>query len=756
MRSHSRVTFIGVFFVIFTIILGVYPNIEAHADALSTAPQGISMDNDWFKTPDKSQYTNGSLLSSDILPNNDSGTGIVKITDSTGQAGGIWGNPDKKNYISTTKAQKLSMWINISKVSGVSSMGDGLAFVLQNDSRGTNAMSSYQSNINTGQTLGVWGVDSPFRTSSAPESVAATAIQNSWALEFDMHSNHDTPSYDNALDTKSTYYDYSLPSDYNRPSIDTPHIASAFPAQASTYQSTVQSAGFLKKSYYYTMNHRLSDDTYNDVTTNLLNTQNWMHLTITIDYPNKKITYIFNDKNPDGTATASGRRVKDTVSFTNQFGTITDDKLLYGFTGSTGDAAENGLVIFEQIPGFLQAETTPKFVDLTMGGKELTQKSDYAYDGDEVVMNYNLKYVDGNEPWKGITTHIPVPAGLILNPKEDGSIGQVTIGDKIEKIPASSYITDSTSPDNGKVVYSITNTMGSDDASQLGQVTLYTKAKYENANASDHSVSSVHARFVGSNAITDADSPAFTIKEPEMKLESSSDNPMQVSENKDATIDGQVSYVDSSKTVDNSKMTVHTKLNDGDEKTYTMNTSDPVGQLAVKIAAADLEPSNKLILYVSDSDGNRSNSLTFIITVKGGSLELVKYPAKVSFQSVNGDTAKGQILHRVGDWSLTVSDTRGENDHWYLTAEATDLYGSKTGKPFNGTMLYVGKDTKKMTNNEVTIADGTVGNDVDTEEDIDWTNADKGILMRADGSNTADTYTGKIYWNLTDSIPNDI
>jgi hypothetical protein len=66
-----------------------------------------------------------------------------------------------------------------------------MAFVLQNDPNGTTASAKVSSSSIIGETLGVWGVDTNNKLQDGDE-FAKTAIQNSWALEFDTYTNTST------------------------------------------------------------------------------------------------------------------------------------------------------------------------------------------------------------------------------------------------------------------------------------------------------------------------------------------------------------------------------------------------------------------------------------------------------------------------------------------------------------------------------------------------------------------------------------
>lgn len=767
--------------------------------ALSTAPQGIDLSNGRFKMPEKdadgvaySPAVSSKVVSAtNDLPHPER---VVQIVNNTGQAGGIWGDPARNNYIDTSKKQTLSMWLNTAKyrVSDTDE-GDGLAFVLHNDKRGTNAISSVGNKINVGETLGVWGIGS-YASSDNTNAVAATAIQHSWALEFDTYANKDSynslvtptgnfpyPLYtsDNKKinDAAKTTYDSLLDdtnplTSYDR-DIAYPHLASGFPGSASTYKANpvnyFKSTDFKlngiifnnvfsdpETAYYYTMNHTQTDDP--DINQaqagTLLSSGAWVHLTIEINIPKGTIKYSYNDKKTDGTPTDP--RWNNIITGTVKLSAddiknldipssgVDKDKLYYGFTGSTGILAMNGLVIFEQIPGFAETAVTTDFTD-TSSGDSLKSSSDYAYSGDQLNLKYNLTYQDGNEAWTGVKSHIILPKNVTFTPDSDGNIGTVNVGGTAEKIPSSAITTDSDG--NTVLEYALPSSMNTGDTSTAS----YSINGIAGNVTSDTTVASTHSRFLGDNGIADVDSPAFTIKQPEIKLTSTTDNPLTINKGSDAKINGNVSYT-SGATVTNSNMLVHVTVNGGTEVKTAMLNTDPTGQLTVSIPQKELtSDTNTVRIYVTDANSKQSNKLTFIVKTKDGGLSISEYPKAASFKTVN-TTRKDQVISRSGNWDLSVLDSRGSGNNWKLMANSTQLQSGSTD--FNGSLIFkTGNNSYSLTGNDVQIATGqTISNDpVTTDIDSTWT-GDSGVLLKSSGTNQAGTYDGTINWTLYDSI----
>ena len=165
------------------------------------------------------------------------------------------------------------------------------------------------------------------------------------------------------------------------------------------------------------------------------------------------------------------------------------------------------------------------------------------------------------------------------------------------------------------------------------------------------------------------------------------------------------------------------------------------------------EESNTLVVYVKDSEGNRSTSSTVIIT-KRGSLSLTVNKA-YSFGTINQSSASG-LIARKGDWEITVNDSReaDNNNAWKLSASTSGLY--KGTDVFNGSLIYRnsnGIEQSLIGNNAIAIATGvkTATGEQVTDITQSWNNAN-GILLRSNGSSEVGTYTGTINWTLSDTI----
>src|SRR5699024_1592094 len=133
--------------------------IVAHADngdyvhALQTAPQGILLD----KGSAVMTLGTANMSSAAIVDTMNPATPdaqVALLTHGPNQFGSIWSTND--NDFNLKKDETASMWMYFGDQG--TGAGGGMAFVLQNDDRGTAAMPTFKFPL--AETLGVWGVDS--------------------------------------------------------------------------------------------------------------------------------------------------------------------------------------------------------------------------------------------------------------------------------------------------------------------------------------------------------------------------------------------------------------------------------------------------------------------------------------------------------------------------------------------------------------------------------------------------------------------
>ncbi|WP_099974569.1 lectin-like domain-containing protein [Lactobacillus terrae] len=321
------------FIIIFTIFLFFAQNIKADADldkALLNAPLGVKISG--IFTPGTQSGNSAKVMS--VTNPSIKGTDAILITPAdTQKLGSIWSTDS--NYFDLSKNQVASMWMYFGNRG--SNAGDGMALVLQNDSRGLKA------NGYKGQALNVYGNDQANYSSSS--QIASTGIQNSWALEFDTFLNQDD-GRDNAGIASS--FDLGNKSNGDNKIIKNGHMASTYPGESSSYVRYSSESSILGDKYWYGLNQ------YGLINGVINSDANWHHVTLSWNKDTQKMTYTINDKKLDGTPLYQAQpgyayQTKTIDLDVKKLGTAATSTghIRYGFTGSTGGYYANNVVIFD-------------------------------------------------------------------------------------------------------------------------------------------------------------------------------------------------------------------------------------------------------------------------------------------------------------------------------------------------------------------------------------------------------------------------
>ncbi|MQS76233.1 hypothetical protein [Companilactobacillus halodurans] len=706
---------------------------EAQA-GLSSAPENLGLNSTQFTVGDFSNYNgakNNALLETSTMHTTGSTYDplrAIRMTYYKNEQGAIWSNVDGGNYVNINQKQTLSLWMYFGAVkhkTANASFGDGMAFVLQNPANGVGSFAHNGNSIGTGETLGVWGIDTDTSVKD-PATIAATAIPNSWALEFDTHANNN--------ETTNDGFDEG---------IDGQHIAYANPSSPDTYKEN--SYGFLNLNHYFSMNHA-------NVQNVDLHDGSWHHVTISWNPNTYKITYKFNDKNVDGSKGTNPIEVTTDKIQATEFGghdALSTGKLQWGFTATNGEAYEPNLIAFESIPSSVEAEVTSDINDETQNKLIQTDTNDKnVSSGDKLAINYHLKYDSGNDKWKNDVATLQLPSDVTyINGNQE--IGYITYDDGSDEPIYASELDTSTN--------TLTHTIGKDLSSSAptkATITIYGIANDVTANTK---VASQRSKFESDNLITNADTPEFTIKKVKPINLSLTQNNISVGNDQDAGILGNVTYTDQS-TVDNSQVTVHAKLNGTNLDDFLLSDSTNLnnatsGSLNFKIPSAELtKETNTLEVYVEDSDDNQSTTSTVIITKKGGlALAVDDY----SFGSINQVTASS-LIPRKGVWNILVKDSRknGTKDAWNLSAQTSGLYSGS--KPFKGNIVFKksnGIENLLTDQGKIPIANGYKTQDGEQTTNVgrSW-NDSEGLMLKTNGVNAVGQYSGEMNWTLSDSV----
>lgn len=689
------------------------PTVQAtDTEALSTMPRGLPLKG-IFSVPTLSTASGNSAKVVGSTNAISLGTQGVQITDAVKQAGATWSTT--RNKIDLSKNFKTSMWLYFGN--GGVQAGDGMAFVIQNSKASaiTAGLTSLQA---PGQTLGVWGLDNNVRADSA--AVASMGIQKSWAIEFDEYANKSTSGGGNSSFDHSTQ-------------ITGPHIASSYPGEASSYLPTTI-AGDSKRHYYSLVHNGL-------INTPLSNGQ-WHHLTVQWQAPTGRgttgtMTYTLNDKDADTGIPTTG--ISQTVPVDVQklgldASTIASTPVWWGFTGSTGTRFANNIVVFESMPGLLEAEADLSVTNVSQN-KAVTDGS-VVNGNDELAYNYTLKYNSGKTNWNLIR------ASLSQNKNVTFTSGKIEYADGSSEDLSESELGNPTTID-----HKLEKSLGV--ANNTATLTLNGRVAKV---ATETNVDAVVQYFTGQNYVASVTTPAFTI-EPVRNLTLSLDqgNATSVKPNGMVNLVGNLA---ADYAFANQDVTIHATLSNGTpiadfKMNGTHQDGNAAGMFNLDLLASQLTlGSNQVRFYATDSAGVKSNVVETTITLEGG----------LSFGMISPDVNFGhnqvpmneKLLAAETDWVVDVNDSRASGAKWYVYATASQLNSDKHA--LKGGLVYINADGNRMnlTGSAALVAAGDSGSADTHHVGNEWRNQ-RGIFLDVYPGTYEGAYNGSIDWSLMDT-----
>ncbi|WP_182914702.1 L-type lectin-domain containing protein [Paenibacillus thiaminolyticus] len=723
-------------------------------------PPSVTLEN-IFTTPtgSNSSVINGSIV--EITPN------------ATYQRGGIWSTSN--NMMDLTQDFMASMYLYFGNARN--NAADGIAFVMHNDPKGTNALA------NNGASLGVWA--------SQDHNGPYNGIQNSLAVEFDTYINNNGLG-DGRFDTDSAGGN---------------HIAWNYPGKSSTYVDYYiplfeWARKMIHKDLQYT--GTLSDDT-------------WRKFEVKWNAVDKQLTYHLQGTNP----------VTIPIDVQDVFGT---NQVYWGFTGSTGSKYAQNRVVFESVPGLVNGEVNET---ITREDGSVVGQGDFVYKGEELTYTITAKYFSGKQNWNnifGLTTindHVTyVPNSLTFTDRHgtkpvndsywSGQTLAVPLQDmsaeyeeqtisfrvKVNRLPLNTPVTEkftvlgrnniSTSDavtyeihairapevtilDEGPVLlnigedYMVTGTWKDLDNPE-GRVHFIVNSSLlhtawlgggQSSEPVEWSYILLHQLFrLGENTfeiyVTNDDglisntaslkiivgsAPTITLRDAGEEI------PMEAGD--EYAISGYWSDLDSD-TVDlyyaidgkepvNFASHVANSANKGEEVAYQYTI--PAEQLPVGM--------HHIEVYAVDDSGRTSNVETVTVHVTG-QLVFTNAAENISFEP--GKIASQPSLStRNPDWDIRVKDTRGKGSSWRLSATLAEPFADDRGNELKDAVLFVDEN-----GNETMLEPGipayvyTHVTQDDQEVSIDW-EENRGILMKINPYAYAGNYKGLIRWGLVDA-----
>lgn len=786
-------------------------------NVLKDAPDGVSISKYMSNAQPKVTatgdiYTTNSAQIVDHNGKNTTDGNIISLASSHNTYGSMWSTDQT---FDVSKPQTISAWLYFGSGTGDNSdtNSEGIAFVLQNDDNGVTALGAGL------EGLGVYGYDASrvgLITGYAPTQsyIKSTAVQNSIALEFDSSLNNffakvNSPINNNgtkfptynayySLNGYDTQYGKTVPTSLGFSS-DAKygaggaygHVAAAYPGIEESYQpydmtlndnsisnySSTFSKGYMLVHIKPNTAPQLTNDTDSKG-----NNIYWHHVVIDWTPPESgstygTLTYTYNDIYKDGTKNTNTtnshfQKVTDSIQVDTSKLNTTSGKVRWGFTGSNGPSTSvaSKLVAFDSLPNLLYATADGNIVDTSLGNKKITNTSTdkTVANGDNLQLNYDLNYVRGDEAWQSIAANIKIPDHVTLNPDSSGNVAYVTYADGSTEAISSDEVKDST------LQHTLAKNIGTQATATGGtSASITINAKANNDTTSNIDVDSAAVTFKGTNEISTANSPAFTILAPKnytldlTNTASTSDIELLYnSDNATLNLPTNLAYSDSHSFGDSDSSTdIIYKITAGG-KTYTIGSSatgtsfDQTIDLKSLIdddtafwKLFSLNSTNQVTVQAIDqANGLTSNTLTYNVNTKPNKTLNLTVSKDLTFKDINysDDT---EYLQRSNDFDLSVTSLR---DPWKLAVSTDGMY--LDGKTLNSNMALVYKknsdtDYQTLSSTPTQIESNNTSYDTNTTDDIssDWTNK-TGLLLKQLGTSQAGQYTGTLTWTLSDSV----
>lgn len=735
----------------------------ARADAITSAPQGLKVSQTFLNKPStlgSTGVTNSAAYTEVAQSNQRLPMSVIQISSlgNHNAGGAVWSQTPTFDLY---KNQKFSMWVYASgDIAG--SPGEGLAFVLQNNNN--NQFSG------TGESLGVWGAD-PKSTTGGPDTIAGTAIQKSWALEFDTEANQTDPTEKwnassglltswNLADNEPSDFDSGEGTGYGNGDGHTPnesvkgeHISSGYPGEASTYEANTGEgkngiAIFPREYYYYTQNHF---GLIRDSTGSLIADQNWHHITLNYTAPSSGSTigtmmYSYDDVNPQTGATVSSNKYVSESLDTSKLGTSSaNGKVYWGITGSTGqswnsdssnDGTQNSDVVLEHIPGEADGAATAQLTDETSGA--VVKSGDKINGGDKVKLTYTATQTSSGVDWKDINAQLHIPQGIKItsgtfSPQDGGTAQDLNMSDLTGTVSA------------GQTLNENIGTLSAQNKTAKITLTGYVQ------NDRAYSTTDTTSDFVGDGTMASATIEGFsTATIPlSMELDQSKYN---FNHGQPVVVTGKV---DGATANSNIKIRVSwipegsiTQIGEG---VTTLSDQNPASGFKLPVTKLSEQPAGNytLRLYALDvGNGNLTGDLDVPVVIGtvgfGDSSGDLVYNAAISGgpQTVPRDDA---------NWKFDINDTETAGTPWKLTARASALMSTTVpASKLDGELVYsngVGEPVSLATDTVITDHQSD-GSDQPVNIADGW-QSDTGILLKLNGGAAVGDYKGTVTWELS-------
>lgn len=658
---------------------------------------------------------------------------------------GIWSNDKYRLDFSKDFTGKVA--INF----GLDETKDGVAFVIQNDSRKTQALTTTIDNA--GENLGVAGLaykdTGTHGSNEYLNEAAAAAVQKSFAVGFDLYENSGTGA---AYDKNGNE--------------DVPHIAWTLPGNASSYNSERTGLWpFYKRTYILKHHNAFKMDEPETI-----KSDTWHDFTFSYNKEAKTFTYaITGESGASAGTTISGSDFSAMMTElgVNPNGTGEETKAYWGFTGANGEADGAIKFAFEQVPvdmtGQVSDDVTTQKDDKEVSivdksnASEFNSSLPYIEPGKKATFNstYTVEDADKgvtiNKLYSNIGTNNILDLSTISKVKAtvDERTYEVTPTVNSETGDVTADFSDkSISLDNGQQIkFSFSGSVKSD-------VSETTSGLFKTSvGVADNATNSLKT-FYGSDA-------KFWVRVNHPTILSWSDSAIEIdkTDEKDRS-DLIAGYTNSFYWQD---------IDKDDKLKFVIKKGNQIAYTSTEVIASGSESfdkqdftisseyfsygSNKFVIEAyligADDEIKQDAELNLTISVTG-SLSFVEAPTELKWTGRTSGESKG-ILSRDADDNmiLSVKDSR-QTPNWELKVQA-NLYSSA---PFN----FIFKDSESSATQSITTDSFTVMNSTTAGPSNnyvfkkEWNNT-LGVLLNSPDYLKVGDYSGKINltWSLYDT-----
>jgi hypothetical protein len=723
-------------------------------------------------------FTTPTGSNSSVINNN-----IVQVTPgSTNQKGGIWSTEANKMDLTTNFHASMYLYFGNQGANAA----DGMAFVMHNDARGTNALSPH-----SGSGLGVYAGQNH-------GSSKTDGIQKSFAVEFDTYINNNG---------NDGYFDTNTSKGH--------HVAWSYPGKASTYID-YQPGMF---DYRRTMKHNDIDGTTNGVQyPGNLSNDSWRKFTVDWNAATSTLTYQLAGLTP----------VTIPLNVQDVFGS---NLIFWGFTGSTGSKYQMNRVAFVEVPGLVNAE-----VKETVAREDGTTIDDLgaASAGEELTYTIHAKYLSGKQDWTDIivkttindyVSYVPGSMKLALADGSGGvlsdhfwsgqslalpildlraSMNEATISFKVKvnSIPGDQTVTENVKFEGSNYITNTTPIQYIIKHNQKPEVTIDETGPIHLLVGEDYQVGgtwkdiddptntlyySLNGNLLKSEVLDNGGSidpvgwsylltsEQFQLGENHFQVVARDlEGAYSISDLLKIIVESppsiSLNYANSTVPLDfENDFTLSGSWNDLDSNTvdlyYQINGEAPVNfavdisnsankgenvSYSYTIPASEFSIGLQQVSVYTIDDSNRKSNVEHLTVDVTGQVVFTTVSPDVSFRAMQIPN-QPTLATRNHDWNIHVKDTRGAGSLWRVTATLAADFADIEGHLLTDALKFVdgnGTETNMPLGTAVNVFTHTT--DSTQEVPLKW-NVDQGILLKVNPSVYAGDYAGTIDWTLVDA-----